>query len=118
MENNNVKAFFEVLSKDEAVQKALKEKEIAYAVAKEYQQSIIEEVVIPVAKAAGYEFTLEDVLDLEKSMRPEGEMDENELEAVAGGQGFCVIIGIGVHDNLENAGFTACDGLGFGFGNV
>ena len=111
MAKENIKAFFEALSKDEALQKTLKEKELAYAGAKEDREAIVKEVLIPVAEEAGYDFTLEELKEFEKSMRPEGELDESELEAVAGGVedwGLCVLAGIGWGTMCAVIGITVC----------
>ena len=119
----NVKAFFEVLSKDEAIQQALKAKEAAYTGSKEDRDAVVEAILLPVAKEAGYEFTLEELKKFAKSMWPEGELDEAELEAVAGGGGFCLILGFGsqgdtyVSESVSNhVGSGTCSGIGIGFG--
>lgn len=79
--------------------------------------------MLPVAKEAGYEFTLEELKKFAKSMWPEGELDEAELEAVAGGGGFCLILGFGsqgdtyVSESVSNhVGSGTCSGIGIGFG--
>ena len=111
MTKENIKAFFEALSQDEALQKALKEKELAYTGAKDDRETIVETIVIPVAKAAGYDFTLEELKEFEKGMRPEGELDESELEAVAGGVedwGLCILAGIGWGTMCAVIGITIC----------
>ena len=115
MAKENIKAFFEALSKDEALQKALKEKELAYTGAKEDREAVVAEVLIPAAKAAGYDFTAEELKEFDKGMRPEGELDESELESVAGGLtwGVCVMFGLGGGDMCTVAGGTACFIVGF-----
>ena len=110
MPAENVKAFFEALSKDGVLQKALREKELAYTGAKENREAVVAEVLIPVANEAGYDFTLEDLKAFEKSMQVEGELAEDELEAVAGGGmnwGVCVFWGLG--------GGSSCIVVGGGF---
>ena len=116
MTNQNVKAFIEALSQDESIQKALKEKEMAYTGIKEDRETFMEAVVIPLAKEVGYEFTLKDLKDFEKGMRPQGELDEDELESVAGGTtwGLCVLGGIGGGgESCFIIGFTICVVAGF-----
>ena len=115
MAKENVKAFFEALSKDEAMQQALNAKELAFTGMKEDREAVAEEIVIPVAKEAGYEFTLEELREFEEGLRPAGELDEDELEAVSGGVfciAFCVSGGSGYNFGLENnegfAGFGLC----------
>ena len=115
MAKENVKAFFEALSKDESIQQALKAKELAYTGIKEDREAIVKEVLIPVAEEAGYAFTMEELKEFEKGMRPEGELDEDELEAVAGGLtwGICVMAGLGGGDMCFIVGGTACIVVGF-----
>ena len=111
MAKENIKAFFEALSKDEALQKALEEKELAYTGAKEDRETVVAEVLIPAAKAAGYDFTAEELKEFDKGMRPEGELDESELESVAGGVedwGLCVLAGIGWGTMCAVIGITVC----------
>ena len=112
MEKKDMRAFFEALSKDEAVQKALKEKELAYIGTKEHLDSIIEEILLPVANAAGYNFTLEDLLDFEKDMRLQGELDEDELESIAGGKVWGVCVGFGIGYGSSAYGTSSCFILG------
>ena len=111
MAKENVKAFFEVLSKDEAIQQALKAKEAAYTGIKEDREIVVKEVLIPVAEEAGYTFTLEEVKEFEKGMRAEGELAENELESIAGGiemWGVCVVLGAAWGDWCRVIGVGGC----------
>ena len=117
MAKENIKAFFEALSKDEALQKALKEKELAYTGKKEDREAVINEVLIPVAEEAGYAFTLDELKEFEKGMRPEGELDESELEAIAGGVevwGACVVVGVGYGTTCFILGGSLCVVAGLG----
>ena len=111
MANENIKAFFEALSQDESLQQALREKELAYTGAKENREAIVQEVLIPVAEEAGYAFTLEELKEFEKGMRLEGEIDEGELEAVAGGTnmwGACAVVGIAWGEYCKVIGIGGC----------
>ena len=115
MAKENVKAFFEALTQEETLQQALKAKELAYTGVKEDREAVVKEVLIPVAKEAGYAFTLEEMKAFEKGMYPEGELGEDELESVAGGLtwGICVMFGIGGGDMCYVGGGTACFIAGF-----
>lgn len=111
MAKENVKAFLEALTKDEAVQKILKEKEKDYAGIKDARDSIIKEILLPVAEKAGYSFTEEELKEYEKNLQPQGELDEDELEAVAGGVenwGACSGLGAGYGDSCFIIGFAVC----------
>ena len=115
MVTESVKAFFDALSKDEALQQALKEKEVAYTGMKEDREAIVKEVLLPVAEEAGYDFTMKELKEFEKGMRAEGELGEDELEAVAGGLtwGLCLMVGIGGGDMCFVGGATACIVVGW-----
>ena len=114
MAKENVKAFYEALSKDEAMQQAVKAKELAYTGKKEDREAVAEEIVIPVAKEAGYEFTLEELREFEEGLRPAGELDEDELEAVSGGLGLG--LGVTAFGGVAYSFFSDdCRGMGFGF---
>ena len=101
------------------MQQALNAKELAFTGMKEDREAVAEEIVIPVAKEAGYEFTLEELREFEEGLRPTGELDEDELEAVSGGVfsiAFCVCGGTGYNfgsdSNSGFAGFGLCILLG------
>ena len=94
----------------------------------EDREAIVAEVLIPVAKAAGYDFTLEDLKAFEKSMQVEGELSENELESVAGGGdhingvdysggiknwGLCVVVGLAGGRDCIVGGLALCIVAGF-----
>ena len=87
----NVKKFFEEVSRNEDLQKQLQaavEKssaEITNAIKAQAEK------VAEVAKKAGFDFTAQELLD---SSSPEGnKLDKNELDAVAGGVWFCTAPG-------------------------
>ena len=123
MAKENIKAFFEAQSQDEAIQKALKEKELAYTGAKENREAVVKEVLLPVAEEAGYAFTLDELKEFEKEAQAERELDEAELESVAGGAtwGVCIFVGVGwggweVDDGMgcRVLGVTVCIAVGAG----
>lgn len=87
----NVKKFFEEVSRNEDLQKQLQsavEKssaEITNAIKAQAEK------VAEVAKKAGFDFTAQELLD---SSSPEGnKLDKNELDTVAGGVWFCTAPG-------------------------
>lgn len=115
MAKENITAFFEALSKDKALQQALKGKELAYTGAKEDREAIVKEVLIPAAKEAGYDFTLDELKECQKSKRMGDVLEEGELESVAGGLtwGACVLYGFGGGDMCFYTGFSLCVVAGF-----
>ena len=117
MAKENVKKFFDEVSKSEDLQKQLKaateknEAEVAKAVKAQA------EAVVSVAKGAGFDFTAEEFLS---AGVPEGsKLDMNELDAVAGGKragAGCFIIGVGWGGASVGGGGNACYVIGIGGG--
>ena len=128
MAKENVKKFFEAVSKSEDLQKQLKEatqkKEAEIAKAVKAQT----ETLVDFAKKAGFDFTAEELLS---GGAPEGsKLDINELDAVAGGAhaghgGFCIFLGVTPEgpgagagfciNNSDTVGVGACAYYGIGF---
>ncbi|MBQ4014139.1 MAG: Nif11-like leader peptide family natural product precursor [Treponema sp.] len=116
MAKENVKKFFEEVSKNADLQKQLKaatekkEAEIAKAVKAQA------DAVVEVAKKAGFDFSADELLS---SGAPEGKkLDMNELDAVAGGGAGagCFIIGFGWGGASVGGGGNACWVIGIGGG--
>ena len=104
MAKENVKKFFEEVSKNEDLQKQLKaatekeEAEIAKIV------SAQAEAAVKVAKEAGFDFTAEELIAV--AMPEGGQLDQSELDAVAGGYRLsCVSHG-------KSQRYSWCQGLG------
>ncbi len=80
MSVDQVKAFLAKAEEDAALGQKLKDAQAAYTGSKE---DGIKEVVLPIAAAAGFTFTVDDFKAA--ATKPEGEASDDELEAVAGG---------------------------------
>jgi predicted ribosomally synthesized peptide with nif11-like leader len=84
MSLENVKAFYEVVKKDQGLQGKIAQ--MAQTNPKE-----VEATVIKLAGEKGYQFTLDEVKtfakNLASTMPTNGELSDSELEAVAGGKG-------------------------------
>ena len=111
MAQENVKKFYEQLNGDEELQKKIKSLADSYTGDKSDEKAAFEAVVAPVAKEAGYEFTYEEAVEAAKEAA-EGEIPDDEAEAVAGGKAYCVGIGFGTAG--KHAGAAVCDNVGFG----
>ena len=83
MSVEQAKAFFAKVKSDEALAQKLKDAQAAYTGDKEDKDAAFAAVVIPVAKSAGFTFTVADVKAAFDN--GEGEASEEELDAVAGG---------------------------------
>ncbi|MCR5045817.1 MAG: Nif11-like leader peptide family natural product precursor [Treponema sp.] len=117
MAKENVKKFFEEVSKNADLQKQLKaateknEAEIAKAVKAQA------EAVVSVAKGAGFDFTADEFLTA--GAPKDSKLDMNELDAVAGGKragAGCFIIGVGWGGASVGGGGNACYVIGIGGG--
>ena len=83
MSVEQVKAFFAKVNEDEALAQQLKDAQEAYTGEESDKEAAIAAIFVSVAAKAGFNFTVEDfkaVFDNE-----EGEVSEDELTAVAGG---------------------------------
>ena len=93
MAKENVKKFFEEVSKSEDLQKQLK---TATEKTNAEVQKLIEAqttAVVDVAKKAGFDFTAEELLS--SAQQGDKKLDQNELDAVAGGGSYCALLGLG-----------------------
>jgi len=109
----NVKAFFEKLNQDKTLaeklavaDKAFGEKHKGEEKNEATRLAAAEEIIIPVAKEAGFNFTVDDMVAFEASNLPDEdeEIDDGELAQVAGGNG------------AKGVGFTLCFKVGIGIG--
>ena len=83
MSVEQVKAFFQKVKEDSELAKKLKDAQAAYKGDMSDKDAAVAAVVIPVAKSAGFNFTVEDFnAAFDKG---EGEASADELDAVAGG---------------------------------
>lgn len=121
MAAENAIKFEELLREDEELQAKLKAATIAFDGDKSDEKAVFDATVAPLAAEVGLPYTFEEAVE---SVR-DRELDEGELEAVAGGS-WCFIIG-GGHDKESNTvptkngvgvtGFGTCEYVGIGLGN-
>jgi len=108
--SNDVSKFFELLANDKNLVEKLSDNDKAYAEIHKNDKvdklKAAEEIILPVAKEAGFHFTLKDLMDYEneKADVMEEEFSDEELSQVAGGQ-----------RTLEGYGAAACYWIGLGF---
>ena len=89
MAKENVKKFFDEVSKKEELQKQLAS---ASEKSNAEMANIVKahaEAVVAIAKACGFDFSVDELL---ASGEGDKKLDVNELDAVAGG-GYCVVVG-------------------------
>ncbi|MBQ6523373.1 MAG: hypothetical protein IJI12_01795 [Atopobiaceae bacterium] len=112
---SNAKRFEELLRSDEAMQAKLKAAIEGYEGDKTDEREAFDSVVAPLAAEAGLPFTFEEGL---ASAEEGAELSDAELDAVAGGDGFCVLAGL-TDDVDAESGYgvvRACAILGISFG--
>ena len=122
-----VKDFYEKIASDEKFQNKLNElqdkatKGLELPLAQDKKEEITKEVIIPFAKEQGFDFSIEDVKEFEKSIVEQ--LDEEQLENIsAGGGGLglsgCIFLGGGFgvwyHRGYMGICFTCGIGLGCG----
>ena len=121
---DKIMKFYEMLSSSEDMQKKLAELDKAFAETHEapapdagaeafysFRKQALDEIVIPVAKEAGFDFTSDDVMEYVQNPAGEsgGELSMDELEAVAGGKSSAP---------YDVGGLFACGCVGIGFGTT
>lgn len=105
---NEVQKFYDAVVSDETLKAKLSalEAEVAQKeMSKAEAEAFVKENVLPIAKEAGFDLTLQ---DLESCEFKEGELSEAELAEAAGGGCGCVLVGL-----FKGSG---CVGIGAGNG--
>jgi len=107
--------FMDMVKNDELLQKKLEEAGRSYTGAQS-ETEVFEQIVAPIAKNAGYDFTLE---DMKQSLQ---ELSLDEMSQVAGGWGFgagaCKDAGLGISFADSENGGAFCLVIGSGDGAV
>lgn len=113
MAQENILKFEQLLQSDEALQAKLAKAADAYAGDKTDERAFFDAVVAPIAEEAGLPHTFDEVVALKDSH----ELDDAELDAVAGGEGFCFILGGSnrVEKGCDDRVGYACAYVGVGF---
>lgn len=116
----NAIKFEKLLREDEELQAKMEAALKAFDGDKSDEKAVFDATVAPLAAAAGLPYTFEEAVESSQAR----ELDERELEAVAGGS-WCIIIGGGT-DNDSNTvdtangvgvtGFGTCKYVGIGLG--
>ena len=110
-----VKAFYEEVAKNGALQKKIAAADAAYNGDTEDKKAAVEAIVLPIAKEAGFDFTAEEMVEYtDFAIGEDTEISEDELEAVAGGVAVCLAIGFG-NGNSMDKGAGMCKYIGLGF---
>lgn len=99
MSQKNVKLFYEELSKNKELQEKITKANEKYTGQKIDEKSIdliLQNELLPIAKEAGFDFTLEELYEFAKKSNQSfgGRLSDDELDAVVGGWGFCPGIGL------------------------
>jgi len=99
MSKENVREFYELLSKDVDLQRTFREKAESLskkygdgAVGDEHLEDLFLNEVLPIAREAGFEFSFQELLEYSAESKMKGELMDEELAAVAGGGDLCVCV--------------------------
>ena len=106
MATENVKKFYDELSTNKELQEKFMAAQKGYEAEGKGEEDIFSDIVLPIAKEAGYDFTISEYKNAQRDVMAEKGISEEELENVSGG-GFCFLIGFGNY-----AGFCALIGFG------
>jgi len=136
MAKENVKKFFEEVSKNEDLQKQLKKATEKTNADMQKAVKAHAEAIISVAKKVGFDFTVQELFA--SAQQGDKKLDVDELDAVAGGAqagggGICIVIGFSnimggeyygagadacAYPNGDGIGAVACAVLGVGLGAI
>lgn len=115
MAKEMVGKFYEELAKNADLLEKLKKAQDNYTGDTADKDLAVNTILIPVAKAEGFDFTAEELREYEKEHVQSNSISEEELENVSGGCAGCFLIGFSTEGN-------ACLTVGFattkGFGNT
>ena len=111
MAKENVKRFLEEVSANKELQEKIAAIQKGYEPAGKSEEEVFEDIVLPIAKEAGYEFTMSEYKDAQHDAIKGMAISEEELENVSGGA-FCILVGFGDCESIN----VNCSGLGIGFG--
>ena len=107
MAKENVKKFLEELSTNKELQEKFMAAQKGYEVEGKSEEDIFSDIVLPIAKEAGFEFTDSEYRAIQRDVMAEKGMSEEELENVSGGWSVCVGFGI------SNSSFSFCALYGY-----
>ena len=134
MAKENVKKFLEELSANKELQEKFMAAQKGYEAEGKGEEDIFSDIVLPIAKEVGYEFTVSEYHIVQREAMAEKGISEEELENVSGGAAnYCFIVGFG-NDKAATAcfgngeststedhggfGASACCYIGLGFGTM
>ena len=132
MAKDDVKKFYKELGENKELQDKIIKAQESYSGDIADRQAMVESIVVPIAKEAGYEFSAEEAYIYERKQAVEEGISEEELENVSGGWSGCLGIGassdfaicaeIGV-DNFDSThadggGLFVCFYVGIGLGGT
>jgi aspartate/methionine/tyrosine aminotransferase len=133
MSKENVKKFYELLDESEELRKELQKRDKEYAEAQgmpaedasdeviaEARRAAAKEIVLPLAKEQGLEFSIDEMIEYENE-----ELDDDELALAAGGtERFntgcmaCLLLGVGAgragYDGIDDNQRGMCFMIGLG----
>ena len=116
--SKDIKEFVEMIKNDTAVQEKIKKAVEGYTGDKT-DEAVWEAVLAPIASEAGFDVTLNDYMAYVDEIKASGELSDDEMAQIAGGAGFCFLIGGsgGAEASARKRdGCGACAFLGVGIG--
>ncbi len=99
MSVENVTLFMEQVKSNDELQRKLNTADKAYNGVAE-MDAIVTDVILPIAKQAGFDFSVEEFLNYQKNTTS-SELTDDELETVAGGWGCCALLGFSTKPEAE-----------------
>lgn len=123
MAKENVKKFSQEVLANKELQEKIMAAQKDYDVEGKSEEEIFEDILLPIAKETGFEFTISEYKSAQRDTMAEKELSEEELENVSGGGWNCFIFGesLGIcvgpgaeYQEEDSHGIYVCVALGFG----
>ena len=115
--NSSIEKFLEKASNDETLKKEMADAE--QKMSSMDPEAGFNKFLKPIINKAGFDFSFAELMKSQQQNMPQGELDDNALENVAGGRGVCVIIGAGTGTGcFIGGGGDGCKCVIVGNGNL
>ena len=120
MAKENVKKFLEELSTNKELQEKLMAAQKGYEAEGKGEEEIFEDIVLPIAKEVGYDFTISEYRAIQRDVMAEKGISEEELENVSGGGdlALCLVFGLATEGGKLGDAAGACLNSGVGTGDI
>lgn len=116
--SKDIKGFVEMIKNETAIQAKIKKAAEEFT-GEKTDEAVWTDIMKPIADEAGFDVTFDDYKAYMDEANASGELSEDEMQAIAGGCGLCIVIGGSSKPEAvitKGDGLAACCYLGIGMG--